>query len=564
MMLPSANGNQLPRMAGWLVAGLVLVMAAWMIPVNLKSVTPELLREAGRGSPSVAKFGQQILDSEKLGPAELVLAAARLGDDPGAAALDRGIRDVASRRPEWVAWGGWDPFLEPLFNLKENTGYKESMPVLTFFVTEKARRSLDSYLSNSRSLAVQSVLETRTVEGTTRFIPANRAGGQPLDAVVLLTALLYQGEHLSPSLQRELRGLAEKAIAEKQMGDLESFYLDLLSLGKRLNWVQLCEFLRTTGSTKTVSEYAHLTRLAADNLPVIYTAALFSDSADRVASYLLQYGKTGLQDLQMALAYGQGAVRQLLLYQVPVNRHAGPALTSAAEIGLLYPKLTLIVKYLGFFLGAFCVFRSLERGVIAPRPGEAPFRMTSSVLSIFAAVLLVIAAEPFLLKAAPPSEFKIKFSLPILASVASAAKDAPTTSPTTMDTSTLLSIAFFACLQIGMYTICLLKMRAISRQLVPPLVKLRLMENEENLFDGGLYIGIGGTASALVLQVLGLIQSNLLAAYSSNLFGITCVALIKIVHVRQFKRQLILESQAAGLSTVVPPVNLSAPAAKAT
>jgi hypothetical protein len=69
------------------------------------------------------------------------------------------------------------------------------------------------------------------------------------------------------------------------------------------------------------------------------------------------------------------------------------------------------------------------------------------------------------------------------------------------------------------------------------------MENEENLFDGGLYIGIAGTASALVLQVLHIIPGDLLAAYSSNLFGIICVALVKIRHVRPYKRTLIMESQ---------------------
>ena len=41
------------------------------------------------------------------------------------------------------------------------------------------------------------------------------------------------------------------------------------------------------------------------------------------------------------------------------------------------------------------------------------------------------------------------------------------------------------------------------------------------------------------------IATTPVAAYSSNLFGITCVALVKIRHVRPFKRQLILEGQAA-------------------
>jgi hypothetical protein len=113
-----------------------------------------------------------------------------------------------------------------------------------------------------------------------------------------------------------------------------------------------------------------------------------------------------------------------------------------------------------------------------------------------------------------------------------------------MDSSTLISIGLFASLQVAMYFICLVKIREIAAQDVAPLIRLRLIENEENLFDGGLYLGIGGTATALVLQVLGVIEPNLLAAYSSNLFGITCVALVKIRHVRPFKRSLILETDA--------------------
>ena len=123
-----------------------------------------------------------------------------------------------------------------------------------------------------------------------------------------------------------------------------------------------------------------------------------------------------------------------------------------------------------------------------------------------------------------------------------------------MDSSTLLSIGFFAALQVAMYFTCLLKIREVARSPVTPLVKLRLMENEENLFDGGLYVGIGGTATALVLQVLGVIEPNLLAAYSSNLFGITCVAIVKIRHVRPYKRQLILDSQTVAPGFVTPPV----------
>jgi hypothetical protein len=169
--------------------------------------------------------------------------------------------------------------------------------------------------------------------------------------------------------------------------------------------------------------------------------------------------------------------------------------------------------------------------------------MKAGALAVLFALLLVVVTEPFMLKAAPPSEFQLR--LPVLVAVSNS-PIAPESQPKpSMDTSTLLSIGVFAALQVAMYFTCLLKIRDVARQPLSALVKLRLMENEENLFDGGLYVGIGGTATALVLQVLGVIEPNLLAAYSSNLFGITCVALVKIRHVRPYKRQLILEGQIA-------------------
>jgi hypothetical protein len=40
------------------IVGLLLGVAAWTLPVNLKSVSPALLREAGEGTPSLAVFGK--------------------------------------------------------------------------------------------------------------------------------------------------------------------------------------------------------------------------------------------------------------------------------------------------------------------------------------------------------------------------------------------------------------------------------------------------------------------------------------------------------------------------
>ncbi len=533
--------------------GFLVLVAAWVVPVNLKSVTPALLKEAGAGTPTITRHGRQWLESEKLGPAALVLAAARALGDPQAAALATAVDNATHRQPELIAWGGWDPFLDPLFNLKENTGRAESTPVLTFFITEKARTQLLGYLKNSRSQGVQTLLRVRDVAQANRFVPATKPGGQTLDAVVLLAALLYQGDHFSAPLQRELRTLADTAVQQNQLGELEPVFVDLLSLGKRLDWVQLSELLRVTGDVQTVDEFAQLARATPDDLPLIYTAALFTGSADRVATYLLKYGRAGMEDLKLALTLGEGATEQLLARQVPVNRQPAPAFGPFTMAALLYPKFALVGKYLGFLLGAFCLFRGVGRWLFddeVEAESSMP-RVKSGLLALLTAAMLVLGTEPFLLKTPAPSEFQLKFTVPVLSNITDPASLTPTAPTTTMDTSTLLTIGFFALLQIGMYLYCIAKMREIDRQRSPSLLKLRLMENEENLFDGGLYIGIAGTATALVLQVLGVIQPNLLAAYSSNLFGICCVALIKIRHVRPYKRRLILDGQA---ETTPPPV----------
>jgi hypothetical protein len=533
----------------------LVAVLAWLLPVSLKSVSKGLLASAGEGTPSVAAFGRDLVDSEKIGPASLAFAAAAGVNDPRAAALGRAIEDFTARQPALVAWGGWDPALDPLFNARRKTDHDASTPVVTFLIPEHARETVRAYLTNSASLGVQAVLRTRDVAATGRFVPATRPGGQPLDALILLTGLLYQGDRLSPTLQREVRALAETAVQRNELGDLEGFYMNLLSLGRRLDWTQLAELVKRTDSVRTVGEFAHLARVAPDQLPFIYTAALLSNSADRVAAYLIRYGKTGSEDLRTALGDGQGAVNLLLQRAVPVNRSPGPAMGAASALVLEHPRLMLALKYAGYILGLFLLLRGLDLWIVSPGGGaaEGPQQhVRAGVLAVVMSALLIVATEPFLLKAAPSSEYRVTLAIPLLASTSASPEPSKQNSKTvTMETSTLVSIGIFAALQVGMYLACLRKIREIELQDAPPLLKLRLMENEENLFDSGLYVGMMGTAAALVLQVVGVIEPNLLAAYSSNLFGIICVALVKIRHVRGFKRRLIIEGQKSIAGPVV-------------
>ena len=537
-----------PAWLAGLAAGVALLALAWLLPVNVKSLNPALLREAGRDTPTVAAFSRGLLDLDKPGPAALVLEAARAVGDPSAGALGVIYEDYARRHRDIMPWGGWDAALEPLLTGRNGASPAESIPVLRFMVTQRARDNLRAYLAVSRLPGVQTLLQTAAVGGTQRFVPAGRPGGQPLDAVILLTSYLWQTEHLAPSLQREIRELAGTAVATGQMGALEDFYLDVLTLGKRLNWGQLSELLRTATSTGTVAQFAHLTRVAPEHLPVIYTAALLTRSADGVARYLIAYGRPGAENLRLALSFGTGAVVQLVARQVPVTARSGLEFDVGAAFVLRHPELALLLKYTAFLAGVFLLLRSVDRRLFRPIGfvlASAFPRMGSGVLAGILTFIFFVFSEPFLLKAAAATDYQVRLIIPVLGQLAPGAVPTKPSTATTMDTSTLLSIVTFALLQIAMYVFCLYKIAEVDRSGLPAATKLRLMENEENLFDGGLYVGIAGTATALVLQVLGVIEANLLAAYSSNLFGIVCVALVKIRHVRVYKRKLILEIQQA-------------------
>src|SRR5437764_10736621 len=122
--------------------GLIVAGAAWMLPVNIKSVSPALLRAAGEGTPTLGAKGRDLIDEEKIGPASLFLVAAKATDDPRAPALAEALEKFAQRQPGLVAWGGWDPFLDPLFKLREDTGHRGSTPVINFLNRESARTTL--------------------------------------------------------------------------------------------------------------------------------------------------------------------------------------------------------------------------------------------------------------------------------------------------------------------------------------------------------------------------------------------------------------------------------------
>jgi hypothetical protein len=165
-------------------------------------------------------------------------------------------------------------------------------------------------------------------------------------------------------------------------------------------------------------------------------------------------------------------------------------------------------------------------------------------------VVVLLLSEPFLSQPSQKMEFPFRLQLPTVgqtvpAAIASAKR-------TLMDPNSLLTLLLFFVLQGLLYTACVFKLAEIRRQRVIPRIKLRLLENEEHLFDAGLYVGFAGTIISLILVSMNVIKPSLMAAYGSTSFGIIFVSIFKIFHLRPARRRLLLESEAATPESIAP------------
>ena len=530
------------------LVGLALLVLGWIIPANIKSIDPLLLQKAAANSKTIVDEGVALVGTDRVGSAQIVFAAAIQIKHPDTNLLAKALGEYQRRHPELVPWGGGDRHLEQVFNLRESPLGATNQPIIPILIPEKNRATVARHLTTtSRSATVAAILETRAITNYAQFAPAFGTAGQPLDATVLLTALLADGNQLNDALASEIKALAEGARKnQSQLQALEIYYLDLLSIGKRLNWGQLTELFKLCPDLRTTHFFAEQSKTAPQDFAILYTAAKISGKPQDVAALVNTFGRTAVSDLAFALNTGVDALTELLRRQVPIRAAKTATADTLVALSLHLPKTAIVLKIIAFLLGVSLMVHGV--GLLFPPPvglveaaPAVPFVRTGTI-ALGVCLLLVLASEPFLFTKGPRPEYQLESAVPGSPQTPALPPTKSTPTKPVMDITTIFSIVLFLLVQVFVYIVCLTKISEIDSQTAPALLKLKLVENEENLFDTGLYVGIGGTAAALVLQVLNIIDANLLAAYSSNLLGIVCVALVKIRHVRPFKRRLIMDA----------------------
>lgn len=285
--------------------------------------------------------------------------------------------------------------------------------------------------------------------------------------------------------------------------------------------------------------------------PAVYAAILWSDDPDRVVQYLMTYGRPGDDWLQAALGNGHGALTELLDKQLPLSSWNTPAPGAVAQFAFKRPALALTVKYILMALGCFVLMRAWNSYFIlsaADHETLHSYRLRRRALTAALCLTLIIISEPAFFQPVHSSEYQVAVNVPELGELNPESSDTnETNNKTDMETNIILSaviFVLFGAIQVFVFQTCVNKIREIRRGEGDPNLKLRLLENEDNLFDMGLYIGIAGTALTLAVMILMPAWNiSISVAYASNIFGILCVALVKITHVRPARESLLIEAQ---------------------
>ena len=536
--------------------------ALWLgmsIPSYFRSVSPLVLEAAAEGTPNLIDLASDHLQSGRPGLAlPLIATAAETPLRSATGGLETAVEAFLVENPFYRWSGGPAPFFEEFLKQAAYLREDETAVIPTLLPAEH-RRQLLGFLNQSPNLNVQRILSSREFGGWNRFYPVYSTSGHPLEATLLTVALLEQSASLPDGIRQPLLAAIDQVAdgSPEAMIELESFYLSILTIGRYANWLQLKTVMLSLETKQALLSTAQTIQKNPADLSMLIAAYSSADSTGEVIDYLRQHGDRGRDGLVTAMGLGTGALESLLtfnkpLYQPPAFWNSLPQFIRSSQQELKsfaesFPHAAIAGRVFAFGLcGVFIVgiIRTLILGRKPPPQHERRLliNLDSFVGAFLATLVIWILIEPGLLDFRPNEEGSLEIKLAQMQPTDTLATT-ETALETMIDQVTILVLLLFFVLQLLVFIFGLLKIVEIRRQTVAPQTKLHLLDNEENLFDLGLYVGLGGTVSSLILVVLNIVDASLMAAYASTLFGIIFVAILKVGFLRPSRRSLILDNQ---------------------
>ena len=302
-------------------------------------------------------------------------------------------------------------------------------------------------------------------------------------------------------------------------------------------------------------------------LKIIYAATLLTGNPSGVLRFIESYpvykkdgdkeaAVAALQDLRTAMFYGKGALDHLLEQNKPIHDDGflqdaiSPVFPLVGGFFLTYfshefRDLAILLKIVLIVSSYFFLLLFLSN--ILPRPSYLRanshffLRWTRRLsVSIVWGLLSILVLEPTLLQTPRGQVSVAGFDFALANLLAYANEESMADQNLTVVTAIIAGV--FLLIQVAIFMICLSRVSQVKNEELKASLKLDLLDNEENLFDLGLYIGLGGTVLSLILLlVLDVKQDALIGAYTSTLFGILFVAALKIFVVRPYRNHLLVK-----------------------
>ncbi len=437
-----------------------------------------------------------------------------------------------------------DPLPQHLKTAADWYRYLSDAPALTALLRSGSGEHVISELSPPARALCQTLVAWQEGRKSALLFPVESDRGRATERLILLLGVIQDIGALRPALLEDVSRRMHQA-GGGSWGELEKPLLGLLSLARRLT---LDEIAVALGPARGLDEIADLAawlqfhpEAQGESLAVL--DHLGETGLPRLLRYLARYGPPGLADLVSALRLGEPALGMLLDRAATLHQPLGLRWLRNPDWDYLWIQafrqrgLSQALRALLALLGGIFLACALEFMPSATNTGAWPRRMA---LGVFAALILLLALEdPRYLQ--EPRQPNLRVATPAQAAGAADTVTATGKGASMNQSQNQISLYFalgFFVLQVLAFFWGYLEIRRVARSEETPRVKLRLLDNDEHLFDLGLYLGLGGTVLSLTIIALGLFNPGMIA-YTSTLFGIIEVAALKLVCLRPLRRDLI-------------------------
>ncbi len=420
-----------------------------------------------------------------------------------------------------------------------------SKPILPQLVNTSLRESYLKSIDKKHLKLYKSLVEWQSNRKGRVFQPCDDPRGEVTKAIFSLIALLADSGKLSTQFQNNLLTSLKKAPA-KYWGETEKVFLSFIPLSKKLSINELATFIASFHKENDLILAATLFQHNKEHTQKIQVLLALCD--DQYCSdtllYLEKNRSKGLKELLEIISFDDNIYAAIVKgdknlrddWQVKAWNSTGFIQFSSWAFN--NTSIFHLLRIITLILGVYLFLRAFSEKTQTTNTLTRNF----SVIIITGLVLFLLdynsiqVHEPLKMVIGNTNLEKMEDNKMVY--------DNMEIAESSVDYISAMMIAFFFILQLGIFFWSKQQLDTIKKDSHNIDMQIKLIDNEEQLFDMGLYIGLAGTILSLLFLSLGHESQGLMSAYTSTLFGIMEVALFKLIFLRPYKMQLILGSNA--------------------